>query len=288
MFGIGILEVVLVLAVPVALLAGVAVASVSVAARDDLPRSREWVTVVGIRVAGALVGLGAAVALAAALDGGRGVVLAPAVAGLGVLAGVALGETVVRPRRTTGPRSASLRPRTAWAYVPRPLGLTLLGVLVVHLATLALTTATADRGRSFSCRVGEFSASNGPYPGSSYSVPLLVVLAVVGVVAAVAARVVVQRPRGYAVDEAGDDILRRRSLTVIVAATGLAVAATHVGVALAAASALGNVACAPLWAERTATLLLLTVPVAFLAACWCGVRLFLNDRSTAAERATSR
>lgn len=284
MFGVGVLELVLVLVVPIALLCVVAVGSVKVAARDDLPTSRQWLAVVGMRLLGGLVGLAVAVLLASVLDLGRGLVLAPAVSGLGVLVGVALGETVVRPRRTTGARSASLRPRSVWTYVPQPLGVAVGVLTLVHLATLALTTSTASAddlaraGRSFRCEAAGHSAAHGPYPGSFYSAPLLVVLALVAVVAVVAARAVVVRPRGLAPDEHGDDVLRTRSMTVIVAAVGLAVAAAHVGVALTAGLSLRGVDCAPAWAGPVAALLLLTVPVSLLVGCWCGVRLLVTDR----------
>ena len=269
-------ELAMLLVVPLAVI-GVGVAALG--RRRPVAPTREWSRVVGIRVLGGSVGLVAAVAAASALDRGRGLMLAPAITGLGIVVGVALGETVVRPRRTPGPRSASLRARRVRTYVPRPLGLALAALLALHLVTLALTTATADGGDSYSCVVpGVMAGSHGPYPGSDYSVPLLGVLAVVALVAAVAARVVVRRPRGFAADEDADDALRVRSLTVIVAASGLAVAATHVGIAITAASSLAGVPCAPVWAEPVSTVLAISVPVAFLVACWCAVRLFLNDR----------
>ena len=286
MFGVGIVELVLLVGVPlgvVAVLLGAAGAG-----RRRVRPGREWRVVVGFRLLGGLVGLAGAWALAAVLDQGLGLVLAPAVAGLGVVVGVALGETVVRPRRSPGPRSASLRPRTARAYVPRPLGAALLALLAFHVGTLVLTTATATDGRSLTCRVENMAGSHGPYPGSYYSVPLLGMLALVALVAVAAARVVVARPRGFAPDEQGDDALRARSLTVIVAATGLALAATHVGIGIATATSLNSLVCAPLWADRTAPVMAVSVVVAFAIACWCAVRLLLTDRVGAPEPVAPR
>ena len=286
MFGIGIIEMAVLAAVPLAV--GALLLGAAGAGRRRVRAGREWRVVVALRLLGGVVGVAGAWALAAVLDQGRGLVLAPAVAGLGIVVGVALGETVVRPRRAPGPRSASLRPRTARAYVPRPLSTTLAALLVFHVGTLVLTTFTATGGRSFTCRVENLAGSHGPYPGSYYSVPLLGMLALVGLVAVVAARVVVARPRGFAPDEQGDDVLRARSLTVIVAASGLALAATHVGIGIATAASFASLVCAPLWAERAAPVMALSVLLAFAIACWCAVRLLLTDRVGAREQVASR
>ncbi|WP_426247283.1 hypothetical protein [Nocardioides sp. LHG3406-4] len=296
MFGIGLIELLVLGLLPVVFV--VVMLTVLLAfARRDVETGREWLAVVAIRILGGAVGLAAAVTSTYTLDLGRGLLLAPATVGLGVMLGVAVGETVVRPRRTSGPRSASLEPRRVWAFLPRPLAWTVAVQATVLVATLVLTTATATAddlgraGRSLTCHdVGAgFSAT--PYPGSFYSYPLLGILALVTVVGVWAARAVVRRPRGFAPSEYGDDSLRTRSLTVIVAAVGLSLAATHVGVAvtaLAAVSEAGGSACGTGWTSAFDIALLVSVPFALVVAVWCGVRLLLNDRLGAPERVAVR
>ena len=263
----------------------------------DVPTGREWLAVVAIRILGGVVGLGAAIAAVTSLSLGRGLMMAPAIVGLGVMVGVAVGETVVRPRRTPGPRSASLEPRRAWAYLPRPLTWTVAALGIFHALTLLLTTATASAddlgraGRSLTCQTAVNGASHGPYPGSFYSLPLLAVLSLAGIVGLLAARAVVRRPRGFAPSEYGDDALRSRSLTVIVAAAGWALAASHAGVAATAGGSLtqvGTSPCGAAWMEPVGVAVLVSLPVAVLVACWCGVRLLLTDRLGAPETIAAR
>ena len=172
--------------------------------------------------------------------------LRPAAFGLCVLLATALGETVVRP---TPPRGSPLglavhRAGCATTAHGSPPGL-VAAMLVVSVATMLFTTLTASYdegtdgyGRQVSCSTTDLASSRGPYPGSYYTLPLAMVLLVVLLVAGVAARQVVQRPRGMAQSDLDDDALRRRSLDVIVSATGLAVSAPLVGVALFAGSGL--------------------------------------------------
>ena len=236
--------------------------------------SREW-TWVRVTWASALVVGGVAAWLVnGSLDLGRGTMLIPAVLGLFVVAGVGLAETVVRPRRPAGARTASLAPRRVSSYLPRAITPAVAGITVLHLATLALTTASASTddmgraGRQLAAQCGNMGSSVGPYPGSFYSVPLLVLLLVTGLAALAALTAVVRRPRGFAPDDVGDDVLRLRSTTRVLAAGGAAVAASHVGIAFFAGTALLRIDCQRAWMDPVGLVLLATVPVALLMLGW--------------------
>ena len=113
------------------------------------------------------------------LDLGRGTMLVPAVLGLSVVVGVGLGEAVVRPRRPEGLRTASLAPRRVADYVPSALTGAVAGLAILHLGTLALTTATASAddmgraGRQIAAVCGNIGSASGPYPAASTPPPRL-------------------------------------------------------------------------------------------------------------------
>ena len=276
MFAIGLLEMLTVLLVLV-VLGGLAVAAL----RGDRGRTHAPATpvregrLVGLtRVVGVVVGFLASQAVAEGNSNGTGPMLAPTVFGTCVLLAVVAGETLVRPRRDAGVRSASLGVRRLRDYVPRA-WIPVAVVVVLTAALLLLTTLTASpdptdgTARTVSCERGIYGSTAGPYPGSYYSGPLALGLLVVLVVAGLAARQVVLRPRGQG-DLGGDDALRRRSLRVVVAATGVAVGSSYVGVATTAAAALHTIGgqvgdCAPGWAGPVATALGVSVlPVVVL------------------------
>jgi hypothetical protein len=224
------------------------------------------------------------------LDLGRGTMLAPAVLGIFVVAGVGLGETVVRPQRPTGPRTASLAARREADYLPRALSTAVAGITVFHLATLALTTATASAddmgraGRQVAAQCGNIGSGASPYPGSFYSVPLTLLLLVIGLATAAALRAVVRRPRGFAPDDVGDDVLRQRSATRVLAAAGAAVAAGHVGIAFFAGTALLRMDCQSAWMDPAGWVLLASVPVALLLLGWFLGRVLAPGALPAADR----
>ena len=258
--------------------------------RRPVHANREWRLVRLTRAAGVVAGVLSAVAVLQTGSYGVGAMLAPAVFGLCVLLATALGETVVRPRRPEGARSASLSPRRISDYRPRFTTALVATMLVVSAATMLLTTLTASHDestggyRQVSCSAAEYASSRGPYPGSYYTVPLALVLLVVVLVAGVAARQVVQRPRGMAETDLDDDALRRRSLDVIVSATGLAVGAPLVGVALLAGGGLlgltgGQQSCAAGWMAPVGIALLVTAVLAIGASMICAGRLLLGVAS---------
>jgi hypothetical protein len=242
--------------------------------RGRVDTRREWTLVRVTWVAAVVVGAVAAWLLQGSLELGRGTMLVPAVLGVFVVAGVGLGETVVRPPRPTGPPTASLAPRRVADYVPTTLATAVGGIATLHVATLALTTATASAddmghaGRWIAAQCGDNGSGAGPYPGSFYSAPLVLLLLVIALAAAAALTRVVRRPRGFAPDDAGDDVLRRRSTTRVIAAAGAAVAASHVGIAYFAGTALLRMDCQDTWMAPIGSVLLASIPVALLLLGW--------------------
>lgn len=244
------------------------------ATRDRIDTRQEWNRVRVTWAAALVVGGVAAWLVNGSLDLGRGTMLVPAVLGLFVVLGVALAETVVRPPRPTGVRNASLAPRLVADYLPPTLAVATVGITVLHLGTLAFTTASASAddmgraGRQIAARCGNYASGAGPYPGSFYSVPLALLLLVTGLAAVAALTTVVRRPRGFAPDDVGDDVLRRRSVTRVLAATGAAVAASHVGIAFFAGTALVRLECQRAWMDTVGWGLVATVPAALLLVGW--------------------
>ena len=242
--------------------------------RGRVNTRQEWN---GVRVtwaAALVVGGVAAWLVNGSLDLGRGTMLVPAVLGLFVVAGVGLAETVVRPRRPTGPRTASLAPRRVADYLPPALATAVVGITALHLATLALTTTSASTddmgraGRQIAAQCGNTGSGAGPYPGSFYSTPLTLLLLVIGLATAAALMAVVRRPRGFAPDDVGDDVLRQRSTTRVLAAAGAAVAASHVGIAYFAGTALLRMDCQRAWMDPVGWVLVASMPAALLLLGW--------------------
>jgi hypothetical protein len=235
---------------------------------------REWTLVRATWGAAAVVGAVVAWLLDRSLDLGRGTMLVPAVLGVFVVAGVGLGETVVRPPRPSGPRSASLSARRVGDYLPRAVATTVGLVTVLHLGTLALTTSTASAddlgraGRQVAAACGSVASAAGPYPGRFYAAPLAVLLLVTGLAAVAALTAVARRPRGFAPDDVGDDVLRRRSATRVLAAGGAAVSASHVGIAFFAGTALLRLSCHDAWMRPVGWALVASVPVALGLLGW--------------------
>lgn len=224
------------------------------------------------------------------LDLGRGAMLAPAILGVSLVAGVGLGETVVRPRRPAGPRTASLETRQVTEYLPRGVTTVVVATAALHLAALTLTTATASAddmgraGRQVAAQCGGTGSVASPYPGSFYSGPLTALLVVMGLATLAALMAVVRRPRGFAPDEVGDDVLRRASTTRVLAAAGAALAASHAGIAFFAGTALLRMDCQRPWMAPVGWALLASVPVALLVLGWL-LGLIVTPGALPAERA---
>lgn len=271
------------------LLTVIAVAAL-LSTRGRVDTRHEWTLVRVTWTAAVVLGGVAAWLLNARLDLGRGTMLIPAVLGAFIVAGVGLGETVVRPRRATGPRTASLAPRRVADYLPRSLAAAVGGMTVLHLATLTLTTATASAddmgraGRQVAAQCGNIGSAAAPYPGSFYSVPLTLLLLVIGLATAAALRAVVRRPRGFAPDDVGDDVLRQRSTTRVLAAAGAAVAGSHVGIAFFAGTALLRLDCADAWMDPVGWVLVASAPLGLLLLGWFLGRVLAPGPVTAASR----
>lgn len=295
MFGIGIVELAVVLLVVMAATTLVVRAAKRTAPARPREVSREWRLVLTARLIAFVTGVGAAVATYGSGSSGRGPMLALAAFGGCVLLGTAIGETLVRPRHDPGVRSASLTPRRVRDYLPRT-AVPVAGMGVSTLALLLFTTVTADGGpgleRGLGCATATMTSMHTPYPGSFYSLPLALTLVAVLGVAAIAARQVVARPRGMAPDSSDDDLLRRSSLDVIVAATGSAVGAPLFGICLVTGGALRSLSsaqpsCAPGWYGPVGGVLLVLSLVPFVITLACLARLALPSRTTPRVRVHS-
>jgi hypothetical protein len=218
--------------------------------------------------------------------------LAPTVFGLVVLAGVVAGEVASIPAQK-GVRTAPLETRTIGRYLPHPLGGLVaasslgLGVMLVTTTLMGSADDLGRPGRSLFARcTAQTSVSAGPWPGLFYSVPLGVAVIIGLVGASIALRTVVLRPRSGSDPElvAVDDLLRRRSAEAVVAATGVMVAVSLVGISLASAGALLNVnGRQPLsWTILGVTLLVVAALMLGLA-CWCLTLLLSGARISRTE-----
>lgn len=191
----------------------------------------------GWRWAGAAVGAAAAWAVAGTGTLGRGPMLAPAALGLGLLAGVLVGELAVRPR-TAGRRSAALAVRRTRDVLPRRTAVAVAAAAVVLLVLLATTTALGspdDLGRAGRSLSGSCSPStgfsSGPWPGSYYSAPLAAAVTGGLLAAALVLRRITGRPAvgGTAELVDADAVLRRRAGEAVTAACGVLVTAPLAG-----------------------------------------------------------
>lgn len=268
----------------------------------ELARLRVTNTVA--RACGVVVGLLILAPLMASLRFGLGVFLAPAVfAATQILAIVAAGILTHGAARTQG--TAGLEVRRLRTYMPGRLTILVASATATLALVLAGTTATAIaddmgvQGRAFSyfypCD-GVCSRGFSPWPGAFYSVPLTIALSAVVVLAVLAIIIAVRRPRDASNPEIVrvDDLVRARAVESIVAAAGVGMAGTLVGVSFLVANILGNPA-----NETPLPLLVagwggIVVTIGALAVgLWCVVVLLLPGataplrRSARAEAATA-
>lgn len=203
------------------------------------------------RVAAVGVGLIVVVTLVIFMDLGLGVFQSPfAFSGIQILAILMAGLVSRDAARTPG--VSGLEIRRVRPYLP--VGLTRLvgSVFVVLVAALVWTTAVGspdtlgNAGRNFTylypCRYEKCGTSFGPWPGSFYSIPVMILLAVVLVVAVTAVVVTVRRPRNASDPEIVrvDEVVRARAVESIIASLGLASAVTLFAVSFLVANGLGN------------------------------------------------
>jgi hypothetical protein len=223
------------------------------AAAGEIPRAVARRTAL-LRWAGVTVGLLVGVVAAQLGDLGVGLLLAAPLFGLCTLVGVLAGELTVRPPH--GPtRTATVEVRRIRDYLPRHLSRAVAvagGVLLVLLAATTAAGSPDDMGRpgrslTRQCTADMFE-SRGPWPGSFYTGGLAVVVLAGLLLAYLALRAIVRRPRpGSPGDLAVDDALRRRAGYVVTGAVGVLIALPLAGVSLTAASGLLGTSCAPMW-----------------------------------------
>jgi hypothetical protein len=226
---------------------------------------------------------------------GLGVMLAPTAFGLCVIAGVIVGELAATPRNE-GVRTAALDTRSVGAYLPWRLGgLVIAGTIGLGavLVTTTLMGSADEAGRAARSLVRacspEISASAGPWPGLFYSLPLGLSVGV-GLVGAFAAlrTVVLRPPIGSGADlVAADNILRRRSAEAVVAATGVMVAASLLGIAFTAGTALIGFSCPPTSWTVLGFALLGVAALMLLLGIWCLTLLLSGPRIRPTEAGDS-
>lgn len=197
---------------------------------------KQWRFVLLIRVVGLVAGILVGASLAAS-SSSRLMMIAPGVVGLFVILGVIVGEAFIKSPAVSGSRSAAVAPRRISDYVDKKafrMALVLTGVHVITLVFTSLTASTDDLGRSGRAIGYEFangSTSRTPYPGTYYTVWQIMLLIGLILLTALALYVVVKRPRGYANALTDEDSMRRTSVATVVAAFGLSVALSQVGIA---------------------------------------------------------
>ena len=226
------------------------------------------------RLAGVAVGL--VVGVLAAYQGGlgRGLLLAAPLFALCVLAGVLVGE--LRVSAPGGPvRRAVLDVRRRRDYVPRALGSAVLAAGALLGVVLALTTAAGSpddmgrAGRSLERRCSALTGEGaGPWPGSYYAFPLVVVVLCGLLAAAVVLTRVVRRPL-QSDDLAVDEALRRSAAGAVTAAVGLLIAVPLAGISAVAGGALGRITCRPEWWTVAAIALAALAVASLILAVWC-------------------
>jgi hypothetical protein len=192
---------------------------------------------------------------------GQWLFVAPAVAGATVIAAVLIGQRLTYTRART-PGIAGLERREVGDYLPRRLAVTAAGVLLALAAVGAWTTMVAApddsalaRAFTQSCTTPSWDGQvesdhtqlhvSTPFPGAYYTTGMLAGIVALLALAWVGVIVTTRRPRNGADLELVrvDDALRRQTVEGIVAALGLAAAATLAGLSYAAALAVGAQAC---------------------------------------------
>lgn len=251
------------------------------AAAGEIPRAVARRTAL-LRWAGVTAGLVVGVVAAQSGDLGVGLLLAAPLFGLCTLVGVLAGELTVRPPR--GPtRTATVEVRRIRDYLPRHLSRAVAvagGVLLVLITATTAAGSPDDMGRpgrwlTRQC-TADMSESRGPWPGSFYTAGLAVVVLIGLLLAYLALRAIVRRPRpGSPDDIAVDDALRRRAGYVVTGAVGVLIAIPLAGVSLTAASGLLGTSCAPMWWTIAGWGLLALTPASFAMVGWCGAAVLL-------------
>lgn len=238
------------------------------------------------RVIALLVGVALTAVAGSAWSLGRGLMLAPAAFASAQIVAVLIADRATYTAMRT-PGVAALEVRRVRDFVPGALTAATVVSTVALGGALTWTTAVAgpdDLGRAgraltFACVEGCDQATISPWPGSFYSAPLAAGLGAVALLALIALAVTVRRPRNGAdpVITATDEAVRRRSVETVVAAFGLAVGASLVGITLFAGVRLLVDANVPASSALTvgAALVSLAGLWSLAVALWCTVSLLL-------------
>ena len=191
---------------------------------------------------------------------GRGLFLAPAAAGAVMLIAVMIGQQLAYVgARTAG--IAAVERRLVRDYLPRSLSIAVAVFLVVlagvavwttvaagpdssSLARALTVTGTETLGTKMGSEATAVMSTRTPFPGSYYTLMLVIGLPVAVVLGGVALWLTARRPRNGADPELvpADDALRRQTAEGIMAAVGLAVSVSLLCVAVGAAMAVGGMA----------------------------------------------
>lgn len=243
----------------------------------DIPRSIARHTA-ALRWTGVTLGMIVSIITGQSGDLGTGLLIAAPLFGLCALLGVLAGELTFRP--PYGPtRTAIVEVRRISDYLPRHLSRAVAAAGGLLLILLTVTTAsgspddTGRPGRSLTRQCSSDTVeSHGPWPGLFYTSRLLVVVLVGLLLAYLAVRAIVGRPRsGSAQDVAVDDVLRRRAAQVVTGAVGILITIPLAGVSLTAAGALLGISCAPTWWTITGWCLVVLIPASLIMMSWCAV-----------------
>jgi hypothetical protein len=220
-----------------------------------------------LRLLGIAAGAAVAWQLADRLPLGRGYALAgPAFAAVLLLTALAAERFAPRPNRA-GVRSASLTIRRIRDYLPRyPAWVAGAGTVVLVLLLTGTTLAAGPDsegrpGRALTRVCDDMVASRSPWPGSYYSIPVLLATAICLALTLVALQAVTRRPR-----LAGDDRARRRAAEVVVTGYGIAVLTPLAGSALATVTGLAGTHCGPHRVD--AVLVMATTGVVIVIVFW--------------------
>lgn len=263
-------------------------------ALPEIKAGSQWRAALLVRLLFLLLGISVAIQLAQS-SSSRYLMIAPAVVGLALMAGVLVSELVIKAPVEPGLRTARLEQRSIRSYIA-PQSVKLVGaLLVIHIAVMAFTTLIAipdDLGRPGRAIgfVHEFGASwSTPFPGSYYTSWQFLMVLLLTAVAALSLFQVVRRPRGFAHDERSEDALRLSSAATVVGAFGASIALSHVGIAGIAAMQLlsestteasgdNYVITAPGWFLPAGIAILLTAIFALLVGIKLGVAALVPNR----------
>lgn len=243
-----------------------------------------------------------AVVVASVDDLGRGLLVAPLVFALVHAVGVGLTQLLLaRWRgRAGGVREASLETRSAGTYSSgRRVALAATGVVALAgLSAFGWILGQPDDmgrpGRSLRYSGPGYTGASGPWPGSFYVVPVLILAAVLVVVTLVALRLVADRPRPRAVDDATlavDDVLRSTAAGRLLAGLAVGTLGSASGIAVSATGLFsgvpdgGRIVGLPVNTSVVAWVLLVVMLVVVALACTSLVLMAIPARHRRGSRA---